>query len=259
MKKLLHQNKILYWLGCIHALLAIALLIYYPFHKINVLGINAVIKPIKFALSIWILSWSMAFILNYVNDKRNVKIYSGVAVVCLGFEQVAITFQAMRGQLSHFNKSDAFGIILYSMMGIFILTVTLWTAYITYIFIKQKEYKLHSTIVLSIKFGLIYFVIFSLFGGYMSGLQGHTVGAVDGGAGVPFLNWSTAFGDLRVAHFFGMHSLQLVPLVGIVASKYFGEKSSIRLVWIFSMLYFVFIFIVTIQAMYAMPFITLVK
>jgi hypothetical protein len=174
--------------------------------------------------------------------------------VCLGFEQVAITFQAMRGQQSHFNKTDAFGIILYSMMGIFILTVTLWTAYITYIFIKQKIYDLHPTIVLSIKFGLIYFVIFSLFGGYISGLQGHTVGAVDGGAGVPFLNWSTAFGDLRIAHFFGMHSLQLLPLVGIVASKYFGEKSK-QIVVLFSLLYLCFIIFVMVQGLQGQVFI----
>jgi hypothetical protein len=230
------------------------LLAYSPFNNVEVLGINAVIKPIKFALSIWILSWSMAFILNYVIDKRNVKIYSWVAVVCLGFEQVAITFQAMRGQQSHFNKTDVFGIILYSMMGIFILTVTLWTAYITYIFFKQKVYELHPTIVIGIKFGLIYFIIFSLFGGYISGLQGHTVGAVDGGAGVPFLNWSTAFGDLRIAHFFGMHSLQLLPLVGIVASKYFGEKSK-QIVVLFSLLYLCFIIFVMVQGLQGQAFI----
>jgi hypothetical protein len=254
MIKNIKKNKIFFQLGLIHLYIALGLLAYSPFNNVEVLGINAVIKPIKFALSICILSWSMAFILNYVIDKRNVKIYSWVAVVCLGFEQVAITFQAMRGQQSHFNKTDAFGIILYSMMGIFILTVTLWTAYITYIFIKQKEYKLHSTIVLSIKFGLIYFVIFSLFGGYISGLQGHTVGAVDGGAGVPFLNWSTAFGDLRVAHFFGMHSLQLLPLVGIVVNKYFGEKSK-QIVVLFSLLYLCFIIFVMVQGLQGQAFI----
>ncbi len=47
---------------------------------------------------------------------------------------------------------------------------------------------------------------------------GHTVDAPDGVHGLPFVNWSTAFGDLRVAHFFALHSLQAFPLLGLLIS-----------------------------------------
>ena len=43
----------------------------------------------------------------------------------------------------------------------------------------------------------------------------HTVGAADGSAGLPFVNWSTRYGDLRIAHFFALHALQLFPLAGM--------------------------------------------
>jgi hypothetical protein len=255
LKKIFTQNSILYKLGMVMLFIFLLLLCYFPFNNVTVLGINSVVKPMKFALSIWIYSWTMALILHYVKDIRKVKIYSWVAVVCMSFEQAAITLQALRGTVSHFNRENTFGMILFSLMGVFILTITLWTAYITYIFIKQKTYDLHPAIVLSIKISLTYFVVFSLFGGYISGLPGHTVGSADGGKGLLFLNWSMLFGDLRVAHFFGIHSLQFVPLFAIVATKYLDDKNSIIAIKVFSFVYLCFILFVLVQALLGIPFV----
>jgi hypothetical protein len=253
-KESLTKNKILFWLGVAHLIVFLCLLIYYPFNYVTVLGINSTIKPMKFALSIWIYSWTMALILNYVTNIYKVKIYSWVAVIAMSFEQAAITYQALKGELSHFNKSNSFGIILFSLMGIFILTITIWTAYMAYVFINQKYYNLSPPLVLSIKIGLIYFVIFSLFGGYVSSLQGHTVGSVDGGDGLFFLNWSTFFGDLRVAHFFGIHSLQVIPLFSLITKKYFDNSKSIKTVLLFSIIYLAFIVFTGIQGLLGLPF-----
>ncbi len=244
-------------LGTIHFIVFMLLLVYFPFNSQVVLGLNSVIKPMKFALSIWIFSWTMALILPYFTEIKKVKTYTWVAVICMSFEQLAITIQALRGQLSHFNRTDVFGIILYSLMGVFILTVTVWTGYMTFLFFKQKGYKLRPEVILSIKIGLIYFVLFSLFGGYISGLQGHTIGATDGGEGLFFLNWSTFFGDLRVAHFFGIHSLQIIPLSALIVSVYLNEKHSLRAIQIISILYFCFVGFVLIQGLMGLAFLTI--
>ncbi len=249
MKQNLLKNKVLFWLGAVHLFVGIMLIFYSFFNETMILGINSMIKPIKFALSIWVYSWTMALILNYVTNTQKVKIYSWVAVVCMTFEQIAITFQALRGELSHFNRANIFGIILFSLMGVFILTITLWTVHITYVFIKQKTYDLSPAMVLSIKIGLIYFVTFSLFGGYVSSLKGHTVGAADGSRGLWLLNWSTLFGDLRVAHFFGIHALQVIPMFGYWVSGKFHISISLKAIWAFSIVYLAFVLLTMIQAM----------
>jgi hypothetical protein len=253
-KEIYHRNKLLAQVGTIHLALAFLLGIYSFFNTELIMGINSMIKPIKFALSIWIYAWTMAMLLFYVNDKKKVRNLSILAVITMVYEQFAITFQAFRGQLSHFNNSSILGGILYAFMGIFIVTLTVQTLRISITFIRQKTYTISTSLVLCIQIGLIYFVIFSFFGGYISVSNGHTVGAIDGGKGLPLINWSTTFGDLRVAHFFGIHALQIIPLFGYWVSGKYESATAIKAIWVFSVIYLAYVCFTMIQALMGMPF-----
>lgn len=249
------RNKLLAQVGTIHLGLALLLGIYSIFNDELIMGVNSMIKPIKFALSIWIYAWTMSMLLFYINDKKKVRNLSILAVVTMIYEQFAITSQAFRGQISHFNNSSIYGGILYALMGILIVVLTIQTLRIAITFIRQKTYSIPAPLVLSIQIGLIFFVIFSFFGGYISGVNGHTVGAKDGGAGLPLINWSTTFGDLRVAHFFGIHALQIIPIFGYWVSGKYNSTQAIKSIWIFSAIYLSYVCFTMVQALMGMPFI----
>ncbi len=250
------RNKLLAYLGTFFLLFTVVLSINAIVNPKQILGINSMIKPIKFALSTWIYGWTLAYLLYYVNNQNKVKWFSILAVVTMVYENSVITIQAFRGKLSHFNQTEIVGGILYSIMGIMIVWVSSATLVLAIRFIRQKTYTISQPFALSIKIGLILFVLFSFFGGYMSAINSHNVGGEIGKAGLPLINWSTLFGDLRVAHFFGIHSLQLIPLMGYYFSKNISDQAKAsKLIWIVAIVYFSFVCFTAFQAIQGLPFI----
>lgn len=71
----------------------------------------------------------------------------------------------------------------------------------------------------------------------------HTVGAMNDNSSLFVLGWSKTFGDLRVAHFIGMHALQVLPLVSYYLLK--NTKMTIA----FSLLYGLMALTTLIQAL----------
>lgn len=242
------RNKLLYYYGWWMLMGAIicGLLTQIQPDKI-VMGIIAWIKPSKFFLSITIFSWTMGWFLIYMDKPRKATIYSWMVVLVMSFEIFVITWQASNGRLSHFNITSSLYLLLYNLMGVAIVILTLWTGYIAYLFFRKKNYKVPMTYIWGIRLGLIFFVIFSFEGGVMATRLSHTVGFQDGSPGLPYVNWSTAFGDLRVAHFFGIHSLQLLPLTG-----YYLARNNKQL-FLFAALYFTWLVVLLAQAINKIP------
>jgi hypothetical protein len=189
------------------------------FIKTQVLGINAYTKPSKFFISATIFSWTMLWYLRYLPTKKLNKAFGWMVILLFGFENIYIVLQASRGTLSHFNTESSFTIIMFMLMGIAISILVAWTAFIGCQFFYFKLKELPKAYLWGIRIGIVTFVIFSFQAFEMANQLQHTVGANDGGEGIPFLNWSKHYGDLRIAHFIGIHALQVFPFVGYYILK----------------------------------------
>jgi len=247
LNELRNRNPVLYYFGWIYFLGGIICIILWQTTDIIVLGINAFIKPAKFFLSIWIFCWTMGWYLEYLDNKRRVRNYTWMVVIVMIIEQFIITWQAANGRLSHFNTTTPFYQSLFYVMGAAITTLVIWTIVVGYWFCKQKQFSAPMPYIWGIRLGIFVFAIFAFEGGYIASHLSHTVGGPMGGPGLPVVNWSTEFGDLRVAHFIGIHSLQLIPLFG-----YYIAKTN-RAVQIFTVIYFLATAFLLVQALEKLP------
>lgn len=245
--ELKRRNTLLYWYGVFSFVGAFICILMTQLSDTIVLGINAWIKPAKFFISVALYCWTMGWIMHYLIAQHKVNKFSKMVLLVMSYELFVITWQAANGRLSHFNTTTIFYRLLFIFMGIAISVLAAWTAYIGYLFFKQKKFTVPNAYIWSIRLGIILFVIFAFEGGVMGLHLAHTVGAPDGGEGLPGINWSKRYGDLRIAHFFGMHALQILPLFGFFIAK------SARSVQVFAAVYFLLTTLLFIQAAMGIP------
>ncbi|HVK62577.1 MAG TPA: hypothetical protein VM432_13550 [Bdellovibrionales bacterium] len=192
-----------------------------------VMGDNPWIKPIKFDLSFAIYFLTIAWIMTALPSSLARKLSVYIAAL-MWIELAAIYFQAARAVPSHFNDKTLLDGIMYGIMGLAIVGNTAVVGYILYFLVKKPT----ATPVLRLRafqYGLVSFLVGSILGGYSMVIHGaHTVGAPDGGPGLPFLKWSTVAGDLRIAHFIGLHGIQILVGLGIVLESSLLSTNSHR-------------------------------
>ena len=245
--ELKRRNALLFWFGLFNLAVAVICLVLMPFEETKILGVNRWLKPFKFYSSVGIMILTMGWLMYYMNDQKKARRYSRIITVTMFFENGLIMMQAIRNTTSHFNNTSAFNGIVFNIMGVLIGIFTVIVILVCISFFRQKQFSIPMAYVWGIRLGLLFFIIFSLEGGVMVGLLKHTVGAADGSAGLPLVNWSNEHGDLRIAHFLGLHSLQILPLFGNYVSR--SKSQTI----FFSTVYFVLCAALFLQAINGIP------
>ena len=201
----------------------------------TILGAPRWLKPVKFAISTAIYAFTLAWILTYLPDRRRLAAIVGwVSSVVVVVEVAAIAAQAGRGVTSHFNVSTPLDTALFATMGLAILTV--WGAAIALTVALFRHRFADQAMGWALRLGLLITVLGQATGGLMTQptqaqlaaartsrmtVSGaHTVGAPDGGPGLPITGWSREHGDIRVAHFVGMHAVQVLPAIALLLAPF---------------------------------------
>lgn len=228
LRELFRRAPFLAGVGALNFVLFGCFFIFSLFDSRTILGLDPWVKPMKFALSIGIYLWTIGWIIHHLGLwlRRILGLVIGSTMI---LEITAIALQSARGVQSHFNQATAFDAIIFSLMGLMILANTIAVAIVLIAFIVKAP-DISPGYLWGIRLGIVGFLLASGVGGIMIRNMAHAVGVADGGPGLPFVNWSTEGGDLRVAYFLGLHALQLLPLTGFLLDR----KKPGRWVWIFA-------------------------
>lgn len=184
-------------------------------------GVNVWVKPAKFFSSVGIFATTAAWFLGYVRpERRNSRLMRATVAVLIAsatFELLWISWQAAHGLESHFNNDTPFYSIMYGLMGLFAMLLVGTTLPLAWEIARRPAEHLRKDFVAAVVIGLVLtFLLGGLLGGYMSSQAGHSVGA-EGGRSF-FFGWNRSGGDLRVAHFLGIHAEQAIPVMAALAA-----------------------------------------
>jgi hypothetical protein len=201
----------------------------------TITGAPAWLKPFKFAVSVAIYCLTLAWIFTRLTDWPRVRRVVGwTTAVTLVLEVVIIAVQAWRGTTSHFNTATLLDGALFTVMGAAIMVQTLVSVAVAVVLWRQRFSD--APLGWALRLGMTLTIVGAMSGGLMTrptaaqleiaraggGMAvagAHTVGAPDGGAGVPVTGWSRTHGDLRVPHFIGLHALQVLLLAGLAVRR----------------------------------------
>ncbi len=199
-------------------------------HRV-ITGAPAWLKPFKFAVSTAVYSLTLAWIFGWLPDWPRVRRVVGwTTAIVFVLEVALIDAQAWRGTTSHFNVSTPLNATLFAIMGAAILLQTLVSVAVAVALWRQRF--TDRVLGWALRLGMTLTIVGAMTGplmtrptaaqladaragARMTTAGAHSVGGVDGGPGIPVTGWSRDHGDLRVAHFIGLHAIQSLALIAV--------------------------------------------
>jgi hypothetical protein len=199
-------------------------------------GAPAWLKPFKFAVSTAIYSLTLAWIFTLLPEwARLRRVVGWTTAIVFVLEVALIDAQAWRGTASHFNVSTVANAIVFGVMGVAILVQTLVS--IAVVVALWRHRFSDRALGWALRFGMTLTILGAMTGPLMTRptaaqladaragnrmliAGSHSVGGLDGGPGLPVTGWSREHGDIRVAHFIGLHGIQALALIALLLGQW---------------------------------------
>jgi hypothetical protein len=210
----------------------------------TITGAPAWLKPAKFAVSTAIYSLALAWVFQALPSWPRMRALVGWTTAAVFVIEVAIiAAQAWRGTTSHFNIATPLDAVLFGVMGTLILAQTITSTAVAVALWRERAFE-DRALGWAMRIGMVLTIVGASTGGLMTRptaaqleqarttqvmtiAGAHTVGAPDGGPGLPGTGWSREHGDIRVPHFVGLHALQVLPLL-VIALRRRGWPERLR-------------------------------
>ena len=184
-------------------------------------GVNVWVKPAKFLSSIGIFAVTAAWFFGYVRPERRrawpARLASGMLLIAGTFELVWIVWQGANGRESHFNFDTPLEATMFQLMGVFAIILLGSTLPLAWEIARRPAKGLPGEFVAAVVIGLLLaFLMGGGFGAVIAYSGGHAIGPQAGHA--PLFGWNRTGGDLRIAHFLGIHAEQAIPILGALVA-----------------------------------------
>ena len=184
-------------------------------------GVSVWVKPAKFAAAFvawfWTLAWAWGVLAPAARKGIAAAVVLWGTLLAAGAEQIWITFRAALGLPSHFAQDPIGAAVYVGVMGVGAVTLVALAALLGLLVLLRGDRAQPFPWRLAVGLGL-------LLGGVLGGFTGSTISerdsaligsiSTDAGAFPPFF-WSRDGGDLRVAHFLGVHTVQALPALAL--------------------------------------------
>lgn len=224
-------SALLIWAAMLPALMALGL------DERTVREVNVWVKPLKFMAAIGLFWLSTAWFIGLLPEAQrrhiSVRALTAVAIGAGLFEISYITIQAALGQASHFNISSPFHQTMYTLMGVGAMALTATQPVLAWRIARHGIADVSPVWRASVVLGLVLtFVLGAGAGGLLGSVQPPS------GVGLPVVGWHLSGGDLRPAHFVGMHAQQFIPFMGALLALAGGrQRLQLAGLWLFAALY----------------------
>lgn len=190
---------------------------------------NVWAKPLKFQLSMAVhlltLAWSLGWMQRQGLAVPGRRLLVGALVPTVLFEAAYITVQGARGVRSHFNRAtpleDLGASLMASGAGV-LVGAAAWVGAVALWHWWRQPAGQRAPMLVAIGLGfLATFLLAGITGSMLGQHRGPHVDMLAAQAlplaGLPLTGWRLDIGDLRIAHFMGVHAMQVLPMAAWLA------------------------------------------